>query len=562
MSSRAGGAGAGAGGGGGSGGGEDLASTDEVKVYNDEGADELEQRSSEKFLSEDKLGLVTETEEGKPSLPGHSFQVNGKSRGALEDKNSGSSYDGGEAPMNHFGFFYHNPYGNGAAGLAAVKMASSLHGHAAAAAGLLPYSDFIPQPPPAHTGLKLFPVHIVDPKTGLSRSPMFPLPGGAGGYPLYSDLTSAMQPWQNLGYQAVGSAGFRNPYMRYPGSLLPSPHHQFPTGVSGLSQPALVTPGPKQEILTGLDGRFMHHAGSDQQGGSKPQDSGGSGGGVEQLNDKKRVHIKKPLNAFMLFMKEMRAKVVSECTLKESAAINQILGRKWHALDRSEQAKYYEMAKKERELHMKLYPGWSARDNYAMHSKKKKRRRESQSENKECSNPKKCRARFGLDQQSQWCKPCRRKKKCIRFMTGDPNADTRDSDDNSDDEEGNVADTTNDDDDGASRDSYCGGDGESSRSSYDDMDSLGGDGGDGGGGSACSRDSGPSSTAGVSGLERTFAVNGCSAAESPLTGDDCVSSSTATATAVAAVAAQCRLPCMGGATTRPLSILQTTREDT
>ena len=30
----------------------------------------------------------------------------------------------------------------------------------------------------------------------------------------------------------------------------------------------------------------------------------------------------------MLFMKEMRSKVVDECTLKESAAINQILGRK------------------------------------------------------------------------------------------------------------------------------------------------------------------------------------------------------------------------------------------
>lgn len=39
-------------------------------------------------------------------------------------------------------------------------------------------------------------------------------------------------------------------------------------------------------------------------------------------------HIKKPLNAFMLFMKEMRQKVIDECTLKESAAINQILGRK------------------------------------------------------------------------------------------------------------------------------------------------------------------------------------------------------------------------------------------
>ena len=43
---------------------------------------------------------------------------------------------------------------------------------------------------------------------------------------------------------------------------------------------------------------------------------------------KQPLHIKKPLNAFMLFMKEMRAKVVDECTLKESAAINQILGRK------------------------------------------------------------------------------------------------------------------------------------------------------------------------------------------------------------------------------------------
>jgi len=41
-----------------------------------------------------------------------------------------------------------------------------------------------------------------------------------------------------------------------------------------------------------------------------------------------KPHIKKPLNAFMLYMKEQRAKVVSECTLKESAAINQILGRK------------------------------------------------------------------------------------------------------------------------------------------------------------------------------------------------------------------------------------------
>ncbi len=41
-----------------------------------------------------------------------------------------------------------------------------------------------------------------------------------------------------------------------------------------------------------------------------------------------RPYVKKPLNAFMLFMKENREKVMQESTLKESAAINQILGRK------------------------------------------------------------------------------------------------------------------------------------------------------------------------------------------------------------------------------------------
>ncbi|KAI3382127.1 hypothetical protein SNEBB_011121 [Seison nebaliae] len=91
----------------------------------------------------------------------------------------------------------------------------------------------------------------------------------------------------------------------------------------------------------------------------------------ENKRDNKK-HIKKPLNAFMLFMKEQRASVVNECTLRESAAINQILGKKWHELDRAEQAKYYEKARVERMKHMEKYPDWSARDNYGMKKKKRK----------------------------------------------------------------------------------------------------------------------------------------------------------------------------------------------
>ena len=34
----------------------------------------------------------------------------------------------------------------------------------------------------------------------------------------------------------------------------------------------------------------------------------------------------------------------------------------------------------------------------------------------DCLNPKKCRARYGLEGLSQWCKHCRRKKKCTKFL--------------------------------------------------------------------------------------------------------------------------------------------------
>jgi hypothetical protein len=169
-----------------------------------------------------------------------------------------------------------------------------------------------------------------------------------------------------------------------PGGIAQKYGYRYPSGIP----PGMPYYGPGGHVYGGMTGR--------------------------PAKEPKRPHVKKPLNAFMLFMKEQRPKIAAEFTLKESAAINQILGKRWHALDKSEQAKYYEMARKERALHMQLYPGWSARDNYAQIGRKKKRPRDKNEE----MNPKKCRARYGLDRQEQWCKPCRRKKKCIRFIIG------------------------------------------------------------------------------------------------------------------------------------------------
>ncbi|KAK0154395.1 Transcription factor 7-like 2 [Merluccius polli] len=283
---------------------------------------------------------------------------------------------------------------------------------------LLPYGPndhFSPSPPHLPTDMSQ--------KTGVHRpqsqdlSGFYSLPPGSVGQ------ISPSMGWQGQPvYPGLPSCGFRQTYSsnlpassssypRFPHSLMLGPSGMHPTGIP---HPAIVPPTGKQE-----------HDHYDRGMYAKPH------GEAKREKEPKKPVIKKPLNAFMLYMKEMRAKVIAECTLKESAAINQILGRRWHALTRDEQAKYYELARKERQLHMQLYPSWSARDNYEAGrsggaggntkdwGKKKRRKREKQQDsNTDPGSPKKCRARFGLNQQTDWCGPCRRKKKCIRYLQG------------------------------------------------------------------------------------------------------------------------------------------------
>ncbi|KAA0704342.1 Transcription factor 7-like 1-A HMG box transcription factor 3-A [Triplophysa tibetana] len=237
---------------------------------------------------------------------------------------------------------------------------------------LITYSNehFSPGTPPSHLS-----PDILDPKTGIPRtphpselSPYYPLSPGAVGqipHPL-----GWLVPQQSQHMYSIPPGGFRHPYpalamnpsmsslvsSRFSPHMVPHPTHSLHQ--TGIPHPAIVSPGIKQEPGGDNASNLTH---------GKPSVPA-------KKEEERKPHIKKPLNAFMLYMKEMRAKVVAECTLKESAAINQILGRRWHSLSREEQAKYYELARKERQLHSQLYPGWSARDNYG---KRKKRKREN-----------------------------------------------------------------------------------------------------------------------------------------------------------------------------------------
>lgn len=440
-----------------SGGGDDLGANDEMISFKDEGEQEekiSENASAERDLADVKSSLVNESETNQNSSsdseaerrppPRHSETFRDKSRESLEEakrQDGGGLFKGPPYPGYPFIMIpdLASPYlPNGSLSPSARTYLQMKWPLIDVQAGSLQGRQGLKDarsPSPAHIVSNKVPVvqhpHHVHPLTplitysnehftpGIPRpphpsdiSPYYPLSPGAVGqipHPL-----GWLVPQQGQPVYPITTGGFRHPYPtaltvnasmssflsgRFPPHMVP-PHHSLHT--TGIPHPAIVTQTVKQESSQSDIGSLnnsKHH-----------QDA-------KKEEEKKKPHIKKPLNAFMLYMKEMRAKVVAECTLKESAAINQILGRRWHALSREEQAKYYELARKERQLHMQLYPGWSARDNYG---KRKKRKREKQAgETNDANTPKKCRALFGLDQQNLWCKPCRRKKKCIRYIQGE-----------------------------------------------------------------------------------------------------------------------------------------------
>ncbi|KAM6983269.1 transcription factor 7 isoform 3-T3 [Tautogolabrus adspersus] len=385
-----------------SGGGDDLGANDEMIAFKDEGEQEekiQENAFTERDLADLKSSLVNESEINQsPNAAAVRRAQQGEQRGFSEKhrehlngvskQQDGGIYKTPAYPGYPF-LMLPDPYlPNSSVSPSSNKVSVVQQSHGMhPLTSLLPYSNehFSPSPPHLPTDMSQ--------KTGVHRHQSQDLSG-------YYSLSP-------------GSVGQITPSMGwFPHSLMLGPSGMHPTGIP---HPAIVPPTGKQE-----------HDQYDRGMYAKPQME------VKREKEPKKPVIKKPLNAFMLYMKEMRAKVIAECTLKESAAINQILGRRWHALTREEQAKYYELARKERQLHMQLYPTWSARDNYeaglsgvagekskADWGKKKRRKREKlQDSNTDPGSPKKCRARFGLNQQTDWCGPCRRKKKCIRYLQG------------------------------------------------------------------------------------------------------------------------------------------------
>ncbi|XP_041079436.1 transcription factor 7-like 2 isoform X16 [Polyodon spathula] len=349
-----------------SGGGDDLGANDEMIAFKDEGEQEekiQENALTERDLADLKSSLVNESEisqnAGSVADPGAIRRAHAEEERAYTDKLArdqledlskrqdggmykGPAYSGYPFLMLPDPYLQNGPMSPSSNKVSVVQQSHGMH----PLTSLLPYSNdhFNPNSPHLPADMSQKPGVHRPQSQDLSGFYSLP-PGGVG------QITPPMG-W-------------------FPHSLMLGPPGMHSTGIP---HPAIVPPSGKHE-----------HDQYDRNMYVKQHQE------PKREKEPKKPVIKKPLNAFMLYMKEMRAKVIAECTLKESAAINQILGRRWHALTREEQAKYYELARKERQLHMQLYPSWSARDNYETNlkggsgeknkadwGKKKRRKREKQ----------------------------------------------------------------------------------------------------------------------------------------------------------------------------------------
>jgi len=97
-------------------------------------------------------------------------------------------------------------------------------------------------------------------------------------------------------------------------------------------------------------------------------------------------HVKRPMNAFMVWSQLERRKIVAVNPDKHNAEISKELGRRWKLLTELDRQPYIEEAERLRQLHLKEYPDYKYKPRKKINSRKERRNAKLKLLNKEAKS--------------------------------------------------------------------------------------------------------------------------------------------------------------------------------